>query len=391
MRICPRCRSRFPTLARFCDQDNTALVEQEELDRLGTTIGNYRLDSIIGRGGMGTVYRGEHVYIEKRVAVKVLHAQFAASEDAITRFLREARAASSINHPHVVDVTDFGPIDDGGVFFVMEYLDGKTLEEVIEEQQNLPLHRALNVANQIALALAAAHDRNIVHRDLKPENIVLIRKPGRRDLVHASPDAANSSEHQLDNVTVEKEEFYDFVKVLDFGIAKVLSADNKQHTLRGSIFGTPEYMSPEACCGQDVDHRSDIYSLGVILFDMLLGHPPFEADKAEDVLKMHIYDDPPSPQKVAPNLEVTHAATQLIHKAMAKEPGDRHQTMDEFRTELKGCFGSISYRRGLKPPLDATGETHPRIKRLTEEIEDWLRTDRTSLSLEQARALARAK
>src|SRR5690606_30761793 len=142
---------------------------------------------------MGTVYSGEHVYIGKKVAVKVLHPRFARYEDAVKRFLREARAASSINHPNIVDVTDFGPMPDGGVYFVMEYLEGTSLEDLIEKKGALPLHRGLNVANQLALALAAAHDKGIIHRDLKPDNIMLIRKPGRREMVRRVDPGDESS------------------------------------------------------------------------------------------------------------------------------------------------------------------------------------------------------
>lgn len=150
MRICPRCRQSYPTSERFCKVDSSVLVEQIDIDRIGKTVGNYTLDDILGRGGMGTVYSGEHVYIGKPVAVKVLHAKFARYEDAVKRFLREARAASSINHPNIVDVTDFGPMPDGGVYFVMEYLDGTSLEDLIEKSGAIPLHRAINIANQMS-------------------------------------------------------------------------------------------------------------------------------------------------------------------------------------------------------------------------------------------------
>ena len=192
------------------------LVEEEDIARLGTSVGNYRLDRILGRGGMGTVYSGEHIYIKKPVAVKILHPQFARYQEAIHRFLREARAASAINHPNIVDVTDFGILTDGPVYFVMEFLEGKSLEDVIEREGAVELHRALNIANQIALALEAAHSHGIIHRDLKPDNIMLLKRPGRRDLVRMSPDQS---------WITEREESYDFVKILDFGIAKSLIPD----------------------------------------------------------------------------------------------------------------------------------------------------------------------
>ncbi len=358
------------------------LVEEEDIARLGTSIGNYRLDKILGRGGMGTVYSGEHVYIKKAVAVKVLHPQFARYQEAIHRFLREARAATSINHANIVDVTDFGILADGPVYFVMEYLEGKSLEDLIEKEGAVELHRALNVANQIALALEAAHAVGVIHRDLKPDNIMLLKKPGRRDLVRMAPDQS---------WITEREESYDFVKVLDFGIAKVLIQDELMaETVQGAVFGTPEYMSPEAARGEDVDHRADVYSLGVILFDMLCGRPPFEAPQSSEVLSMHIHTPPPSPREFAPHREITEMAEAVILKAMQKDPNRRYQNMSQFRTDLANAYGSISYRRhGAAPDLTPRGEEN-RVakKRLTEELDEWITQDGSGLSVEQARMLA---
>lgn len=336
---------------------------------------------------MGTVYSGEHVYIGKKVAVKVLHPEFAKYEDAVKRFLREARAASSINHPNIVDVTDFGPMPDGGVYFVMEALTGTSLEDLIEQSGALPLHRGLNVANQMALALAAAHEKGIVHRDLKPDNIMLIRKPGRRDLYRQVDEAG----HQ--RVVVEREEEYDFVKILDFGIAKVIGPEQAapSKTLAGAVFGTPEYMSPEAARGIEVDFRSDIYSLGVILYDMLCGRPPFEATAAADVLAMQIRDTPPSPRSVAPQYEITESVEDLIYRCMAKNPDQRFQSMDELRETLQTCYGSIGFRRNTNDEAGKAAGPHSRQKRLTEELSDWFATDSRQISVEEARSIALGK
>jgi serine/threonine protein kinase len=353
--------------------------------RLGTLVGNYRLDKILGRGGMGTVYSGEHVYIKKPVAVKVLHPQFARYTEAVNRFLREARAASSINHPNIVDVTDFGLLGDGLVYFVMEYLEGKSLEDLIEKDGAVELHRGLNIANQMALALEAAHASGVIHRDLKPDNVMLLARPGRRDLVKIATGDARAA--AAAPPVLEREQSWDFVKLLDFGIAKVLIPDElSAETVQGAVFGTPEYMSPEAARGEDVDHRADVYSLGVILFDMLTGRPPFEAQAASEVLQMQIHRAPPSPREFAPHREITEAAEHVILKAMSKDPNKRYQTMGELRRELQGAYGSVSFRRnavGL-PPRGKESRT----KRLTEEIADWMASDSSGMSIEQARMAA---
>jgi serine/threonine-protein kinase len=384
LKVCPRCFTRFPDGERFCLHDSAVLVEEEDIARLGTSIGNYRLDKILGRGGMGTVYAGEHIYIKRPVAVKILHPQFAKYQEAIHRFLREARAATSINHANIVDVTDFGILAEGPVYFVMEYLEGKSLEDLIEKEGAVELHRALNIANQIALALEAAHGTGVIHRDLKPDNIMLLKRPGRRDLVRMAPDQGSW--------ITEREESYDFVKVLDFGIAKVMVADELMaDTVQGAVFGTPEYMSPEAARGEDVDHRADVYSLGVILFDMLCGRPPFEAPQSSEVLSMHIHTPPPSPREFAPHREITEMAEGVILKAMQKDPGKRYQDMVEMRRDLANAYGSISYRRNAAP---STGL--PRVdesarapkKRLTEELDEWITSDGSGMSVEQARMMS---
>lgn len=383
MKVCPRCFTRFPDSERFCLHDSAVLVEEEDIARLGQSVGNYRLDRILGRGGMGTVYSGKHIYINKPVAVKILHPQFARYQEAIHRFLREARAASAINHPNIVDVTDFGILTDGPVYFVMEFLEGKSLEDVIEREGAVELHRALNIANQIALALEAAHHHQIIHRDLKPDNIMLLKRPGRRDLVRMSPDQS---------WITEREESYDFVKVLDFGIAKSLVPDElSAETVQGAVFGTPEYMSPEAARGEEVDLRADVYSLGVILFDMLCGRPPFEAAQSSDVLAMHIHKPPPAPREFAPHREITEAAEHLMLKAMQKDPNLRYQNMAEFRHDLEGAYGSISYRRNAGPRTGLTPrgqEARREPRRLTEELDEWISSDASKLSVEQARVMA---
>jgi serine/threonine protein kinase len=389
MRVCPRCRATYGDETKRCPREGAGLVDKDEYARVGQTIGNYRLVDILGQGGMGTVYRAEHVYIGKHFAAKVLPQKLAQYEDAVKRFLREARAASSIMHPNIVDVTDFGPVPGGGVFFVMEFLDGQSLEEVIAKQAPLALIRAINVVNQIALALAAAHDKQIVHRDLKPDNVMLIQRPGRRELVRTAGVAADGSPLFV----VEKEKAYDFVKVLDFGIAKVMDEGTRLAAdATGHVFGTPEYMAPEAARGAAIDHRADIYSLGCLFYDMITGRAPFLSHNPQEVLQQHIDSQPVPPSVVAPGAEITPATERLILKALAKDPRKRHQSMDELRIELQSCWGSVVYRRDAKKIPGATEAGYaPRQPRLSDELDEWLALHKDELSAVRKRMTALAE
>jgi serine/threonine-protein kinase len=312
--------------------------------RSGTTVGKYKLREIVGRGGMGVVYRAEHVYIGKEVAVKILHDGYGGREESIKRFLREARAASLIAHPNIVDVTDFGKSHDGTVFFVMELLQGEPLDAVVSRDRRLELLRAITIVNQMAGALGAAHAKGIVHRDLKPENVMLTRREGRRELIRQFTDEAG-----LHTVT-EREKAFDFVKILDFGVAKVRDPDATEGrvTQQGVVFGTPEYMAPETARIGVSDPRTDVYALGVIFYEMLTGTVPFSGETAVDVM-LKVVSEPVVPPRVrAPQNEITPEAEQLIMKALSKDPRARHQTMEELYEELQRCYGSVRYRRSLQ-------------------------------------------
>ncbi|MFC1642226.1 serine/threonine-protein kinase [Myxococcota bacterium] len=232
-----------------------------ETERLiGTVLaGRYRLAQLLGAGGMGSVYRAEHVHMRKAVAIKVLHRDMTALPEMVARFEREAIASARIEHPNVAGATDFGQLDDGSFFLVLEFVEGQSLRWVLEREGPLPPPRAAEIARQIASALAAAHGAHIVHRDLKPENVMLV---SRGDGV-------------------------DWIKVLDFGIAKVTVEELRDQpalTQYGSVFGTPEYMAPEQALGQTVDHRADLYALGIVLYEMLQARTPFADDDLVAVL-----------------------------------------------------------------------------------------------------------
>ena len=304
---------------------------------------------------MGVVYRGEHVYIGKEVAVKILHEGFGGREESIKRFLREARAASLINHPNIVDVTDFGKSNDGTVFFVMELLHGEPLDALLRRERRVELLRAITIVNQMAGALGAAHAKGIVHRDLKPENVMLLRREGRRELIRQFSD--ESGLHEVS----EREDKFDLVKILDFGVAKVHDPDVAEGrvTQAGVVFGTPEYMAPETARVGTADPRTDIYALGVMFYEMLTGSVPFTGGTPVDVMLRLVSEAVVPPRKRAPKIEITDEAERLIMKALSKDPRRRQQSMEELARELQRCYGSVRYRRSLQAPPQDKEITRP--------------------------------
>jgi len=293
----------------------TALAQEtepaNELDVGSEIDGRYRIIELIGEGGMGKVYLAEHVEIGKRVALKVLHPSYSRMPDLVERFRREARAASKIGHPNIVDVTDSGATTDGSVYFVMEYLEGVELGSVIEREGAIDVARALRITGQICRALSAAHREGIIHRDLKPENIFLITRGGEADVV----------------------------KVLDFGIAKTTEAEaarERRLTSPGMAMGTPEYMAPEQAAGRPADARTDIYSLGAIMYEMTTGMPPYSGDNFMEILTKKATVDPPVPITVRTDLPLP--VSELVTAAMARNPDDRPQSMDALEYELNKCL-----------------------------------------------------
>jgi serine/threonine-protein kinase len=294
---------------------------------LGTTIGNYKITAEIGHGGMGIVYLAEHPALGRKAAVKVLHARMAAEPSVVSRFFHEARASTAIRHPNIVEVYDYGTLPDGASYIVMEYLEGENLAARLNNVGRLPLRLALDFASQAAGALAAAHAKGIIHRDLKPDNLFV------------TPDPRAPSSEQI--------------KVLDFGIAKLAASvdsafSHKTHT--GAMLGTPLYMSPEQCLGvKEVDRRTDIYSLGCILYEMLCGGPPFESEGFGALVNMHVNQPPDPPSQLSP--QVSPGVERLILKMLAKKADERFQSMEEVQEALSAEVARApTYRPGDTPP-----------------------------------------
>jgi serine/threonine-protein kinase len=283
---------------------------------IGQAIGSYQIVAKLGEGGMGAVYLGEHQHIARKAAIKVLLPQFSANQQIVARFFNEARATSLIRHPGIVEIIDCNILPDGNAYIVMEHLVGKSLGAHLRDQGRLPASRALFLARHIADALSAAHGQRIVHRDLKPDNVFLLT---------ASSETAP-------------------IKILDFGIAKLMhtgGAEGSYKTRTGSIMGTPVYMSPEQCRGTgDIDHRTDIYSLGCILFEMLAGRPPFTHEGFGELIQAHLSTEPPRLRSL--DASVPAALDALVARLLAKAAGARPQTMGDVIAELDAVLAAAT-------------------------------------------------
>ncbi|MFK7991447.1 MAG: serine/threonine protein kinase [Sandaracinaceae bacterium] len=326
MRICPTCRTAYPARGRAtCTKDGTRLIGAEEYAAsksdplLGATVGGrYDVVERIGTGGMGTVYRARQSGLDRPVALKVLKRDLISDRDTVARFHREAKAMSMLMHPNTVRVFDFGEDEDEGhLYLAMELLEGELLTAWIEREVTPPVHEAVEVIAAILRSLAEAHSKALIHRDLKPDNIFLAKVEG-----HSQP----------------------VVKVLDFGIAKVFREELKidqLETQAGTVFGTPRYMSPEQAQGSSLDHRSDLYAVGVLLYQLLTGDPPFLDEDAVVVMAKHIREQPELPHKLAPHQPIPRRLERAVLKALAKDPDARFENADAFEDELRACLPDV--------------------------------------------------
>ncbi|HEY9788399.1 MAG TPA: serine/threonine-protein kinase [Candidatus Obscuribacterales bacterium] len=271
--------------------------------------GRYRIESVIGQGSAGTVYKAIQELIGREVAIKVLHDYLVSDDEFIKRFRQEAKASSRLSHPNIITIYDFGVLPKTGrPYIAMDLLRGTPLSDVITEQNHLPLEEAIPIMTQVCSALGEAHRQGVVHRDVKPENIVLVDRSGQ----------------------------HHFPIVVDFGIARLVQedADIAKITRTGTVCGSPTYMSPEQCTSSKVDHRSDIYSLGIVIYETLTGTVPFMSDELAKVMAMHLTDPPKPLNQVRLDLRFPDRLEEVVNKALAKNPDERYQSMEEFSDAL---------------------------------------------------------
>jgi eukaryotic-like serine/threonine-protein kinase len=343
VKTCTSCGREYADDVRFCPNDGTTLRAQAGSDLIGSVVADrYHISKKLGEGGMGAVYLGEHVKMGRKSAIKVIAQSMAEDADAIARFNREAANAARINHPNVCGIYDFGETDDGLIYLAMEFVEGQALTTVLDREGALAPKRAADILRQTADALQAAHDLGIVHRDLKPDNIMIAK--GR--------------------------EGSDLVKVVDFGIAKAVGGDADQKvTKTGLVVGTPEYMSPEQLSGDALDGRSDIYSLGLVLFRMLTGELPFQGPSSQEVMIKRLTDQPLRLNDVVAGANFPPSLQAAMDHALQRMPADRYTSAAQFGRDVTAAvaeMGNASSRIDSSAATQIFGSQKPTAVQLPE-------------------------
>lgn len=318
MKLCLNCHKQFTDEVELCPHEGSFLVPVPNDPLLGALIDErYRVESLIAKGAVGSVYKAKQELLGRQVALKVLHGYLGADPESLVRFHREAKAISRLEHPNLLTLYDFGMTSDGQPYFVMDLLNGTTLAKVLTSEGRLDVRRTLSIVKQVLEALSEAHKKGIVHRDIKPPNIVLI----------------------------DKEETKEFVKLVDFSIAKMAdnsTVDPVQLTVDGIICGSPAYMSPEQCRGSDVDGRSDIYSIGIVLFEALTGKRPFSAKDLVSLMYLHVNDEPPKLSDIEPSLQFPVELENLVSSTLAKDPAQRPPNVEALLAKLSSILEDCS-------------------------------------------------
>ncbi len=333
-RICPTCQKSFFGEDVVCPHDGAKLliVGRASIDRAGQVIDDkVTLIELLATGGMGEVYRARQHSMEREVAVKLLHKSYSDDAVAVRRFLQEAKGASRLHHPNVITLFDFGQTDDGELYLMMELLTGRDLSKVLADEGPMPPERAVPIACQVCEALHHAHEAGLIHRDLKPENVILVQGSRRTG---------------------------DYIKVLDFGIAKIKPVEGSDAITRtGVVCGTPAYMSPEQSMGEPIDRRSDVYSIGVMLYELLCGSRPFESDTTMKLLLAHANQAPPSLTATHPNVTVPDPLEAVVMSTLAKSPDDRPSTAGELAdlltAALSQSIGNLDTEMAVRTPTEA--------------------------------------
>lgn len=333
MKLCLVCNFQFGDEQDLCPKDMSKLVPLGKDPLLGKLIQErYRVESVIAKGSMGIVYKATQELIGREVAVKVLHGYLVADDESMKRFHKEAKAASRLNHPNIMTLYDFGVLPSGQPYIVMDLLKGKSLADILSERRNLPVDEVLPIFQQVFQAIGAAHKIGVVHRDMKPDNIVVEQSRNKVPLV----------------------------KLVDFGIATFIQEQEDtlgKITKAGTVCGSPTYMSPEQCDDNKVDGRSDLYSLGIVLYETLTGRVPFDGADIYNVMSMHVKDAPPSLKSVRPDLNFPPQLEQVVDRALQKDPGKRFQTASDFWESLSNACTNGRPRSTATPQPATTSLT----------------------------------